>query len=189
MARRRRKNRKALKIVLFLVLLIAAGVICFLVWQSYFSGDNGDVKESVEDTSIEEETRVTKKVESKEDPVKEAEEEVVVEKDKVVQYEGENPNKQDDLTGVVTYAGVNDEVLMVRVNIDQYISGGSCNLVLRRGGADVYGATAEIVASVATSTCDGFDIPVSSVGAGSYEIVINLNSNGKAGTIRGEVNI
>ena len=89
----------------------------------------------------------------------------------------------------MTYAGVNDGVLMVRVNIDQYISGGSCNLVLRRGGADVYGATAEIVASVATSTCDGFEVPVSSVGAGSYEVVINLNSNGKAGTIRGEVNI
>lgn len=188
MARRRRKNRKALKIALFLVLLIVAGVICFLVWQSYFSGENNNTEESVEVEQTEE-VKKDNGVEDEKKVIEESRDEEVVEKEKVVQYEGENPNKQEELTGVVTYAGVNNGVLMVRVNIDQYISGGRCNLVLRQNGVDVYGASAEIIASVATSTCDGFEVPVSNIGVGDFDIVINLNANGKTGVIRGGVNI
>ena len=41
-------------------------------------------------------------------------------KDKYDEYAGEDPNEREDLTGVVTYAGVNGNNLMIRVNIDQH---------------------------------------------------------------------
>jgi len=116
-----------------------------------------------------------------------AEEEV--EKKKVVQYEGDDPNKSDELAGVITYAGVNNGVLMIRVSIDQYLTSGTCNLTLNRNGTTIYNSDANILGDVSTATCEGFDIPVAELGSGDVDININLSADGKSGAIRGEVGI
>ena len=36
MAKRRRRNKKWIGVALFLVLMVIAGVVCFLVYESYF---------------------------------------------------------------------------------------------------------------------------------------------------------
>ena len=119
----------------------------------------------------------------------EEKQEEVVENEKVYQYEGEDVNNKDILTGVVSYAGVNNDKLMIRVNIDQYLVEGTCSLKLKRNDNIIYTGTATIEGSVSTATCKGFDIPVAELGSGNLSIEIELDSNGKSGKIVGETTI
>lgn len=178
MAQKRKNSKKWIFWVLMLVFFMVAAVVCYLVWNSYF-------KDKKEDKPVEEEQSLVEESEKNEDSSEETVE--VVEKKKVVQYEGEDPNTQEELTGVVTYAGVNGNNLMVRVNIDQYLESGSCELSLMQNGV-AYSDVANIVGSAATATCKGFNVPVSGLG-GDYEIVIKISSGDKTGTINGKVKI
>lgn len=101
-------------------------------------------------------------------------------------YDGNDANTYENLTGFVTYVGKSGDKLMIRVSIDQYLSSGSC--VLELGD---YTASANISASAATSTCEGFDIPLSALGglSGDVDFVINLASGEKIGTINGSANL
>ena len=105
------------------------------------------------------------------------------------QYEGDDPNTTEELTGVITYAGVNGDKLMIRVNIDQFLDSGECGLGLRQAGMNVYNTSARVVSNASTATCEGFDVPVNELGEGNYQITIKLNAGGKTGTINGEVNV
>ena len=96
-ARRRKRSKKWISWLIILVLLIVAGVMVYLVWDNYFNDDKNKPEEpqaEVVDKTTEEEVK------------QEGAEQVRVEKEEVVQYEGENPNNATDLTGVVTYAGL-----------------------------------------------------------------------------------
>lgn len=180
MAKRRRRNKKWLKAILFLILIIVAGVICFLVWDSYFKDDNSEVESEVIEQPIVEQ--------GKTEAESEVEESVeVVEKEEVLQYDGADPNESVDLTGVITYTNVANGVLTIRVNIDQYISAGSCELALVRGGAEIYSETVQMIDSASTSTCKGFDVSTDGLGSGSTSIIINLSGDNKNGVISGEV--
>ncbi len=176
MAQKRKNSKKWIFWVLMLVLFVAAAVVCYLVWNNYF-------RDKKEDKPTEEQSLVEEHEEKKAEEKKEE----TIEKKKVVQYEGEDPNTQEELTGVVTYAGVNGDNLMIRVNIDQYLESGSCELSLMQNGV-AYSDVANIVGSAATATCEGFNVPVSGLG-GDYEIVIKISSGDKTGTINGKVEI
>ena len=149
------------------------------MWDAYFRDKQGDkVEISGGQTEIVEDSTV-----------KTTEVEEVVEKPKTIQYDGDDPNDLEELSGVVTYAGVTGDNLMIRVNIDQYLEGGTCELNLMRGGDIMHSETAEIVGNVTTSTCEGFDIPVNEVGSGNVEIIIHLKSGNKNGVINGGIGI
>ena len=178
MAQKQKKNKKWLFWVIIVLLFVVAAVVCYFVWNGYF-------KKKEEIKPAEEQSLVEKKKESE---VKEAQGVIEKEKKKVVQYEGEDPNEGGDLTGVVTYAGVNGGNLMIRVNIDQYLNGGSCELSLMQDSV-VYSDTVNIVSSAATATCEGFNVPINGLEKGNYKIVIKISSGGKVGTINGEVDI
>ena len=180
--RRRRRSKKWIGWLWFLLLVGVAVVICYLVWDAYF-------RDKI-DTEVEE-TEVTQVVaEKKEDKTEtEGAKEEVSEKEKVVQYDGDDPNAAQELTGVVTYAGVSGENLMIRVNIDQYLDGGTCTLGLRREGMNLYSAEAAIVDAVSTSTCEGFNVPMAGLGSGKTAIWIFLSSGEKTGEIYGEVEL
>ena len=106
-----------------------------------------------------------------------------------VQYDGTNPNLNDVITGAITYAGVSNDELVIRVNIDQYLNQGTCNLILSRDGVDVYGREAAIIDSASTSTCEGFNIPLSELTTGKYQVRIKLSSERKTGLIMGEASV
>lgn len=179
MAKKHKKQKKWIFRLIVLVLFVTAAVVVYLVWDAYFKDkkSNEDSGQSNEQTEI---------VEEVSEPVKTGE---IVEKPKVVQYDGEDPNALEELSGVVTYAGVAGENLMVRVNIDQYLEEGECELVLMRNGTTVYNSTARIIGNVATATCEGFDVPISYLGSGAMEVMVNLNSDGKSGVIQGRADI
>ena len=178
MAQKQKKNKKWLFWVIIMLLFVVAAVVCYFVWDGYFKKKE-EVKPVEEQSSVED---------KKEGEAEKAPEVVEKEKKKVVQYEGEDPNEREDLTGVVTYAGVNGNNLMIRVNIDQYLNGGSCELSLMQDSV-VYSDTANIVSSAATATCEGFNVPINGLGKGNYKIVIKISSGDKAGIINGEVDI
>ena len=180
MSKRRKRSKKWISWLIILVLLIAAGVVCYLVWDSYFR--DKPEPEASETSGIVESEEQKNNVDGEftgEGP----------EKKKVEQYDGDDPNLATDLSGVVTYAGVNNGVLMIRVNIDQYLDSGKCELTLTRGGATIHNSIASIIGSASTSTCEGFDVAVGELGGGNVEINIKLEANGRTGSIRGEANI
>ena len=185
MVRRRKRSKKWIFWLFFLILLIAAGYVCYAVWDGYFNNKK-------EETTTEEEKKDEGneiRVEENEEDEKGEEGEEIVQKEEVVQYDGENPNNSGGITGVVTYAGVSGNKLMIRMNIDQYLSGGECDLRLIEDGDEIYNDVVGLESSAATTTCMGFDIPVAAIGGGSFQIIIDVNSGGKNGTITGEVSI
>lgn len=180
MAKKQKKNKKWLYWLMMLVLFVLAAVIVYLVWNAYFKE-----KEEGQDLNVVEETV---EVEEKDEPEKEEDVEMPY-KPKVEQYDGEDPNGSDELSGVITYAEVNGEYLTIRMNIDQYLDSGECRLDLMRGGSIVHEEVTEIVGNVSTASCAGFDVPISIVGGGVVDIEIHLESDGKMGVVRGEANI
>lgn len=181
MARRRRRSKKWVFWLFFLILLVVAGVVCYLVWDNYFKTD--EPKEESGTSSVVEEKTEQKQEEKNEDSGEE------IKKEEVVQYDGESPNSGEGITGAVTYAAVSGANLMIRLNIDQYLTSGSCNLVLYKDGASVYGDTANLVGSASTATCEGFNVPVSEIGSGNFQIEVRITSGEKNGIIKGEASI
>ena len=181
---KRRSNHKWILRLVFLMLLIIAGVICYLVWDNYFNDGKNDARESQEQIVEDEEV-----VEEKQD--NEQQQEKIQEEDekKTKQYEGEDPNKGNELSGSVTYAEKLDSRIIIRVNIDQYLGDGECELNLVSGSTVVYNKAAKIVSAASTATCEGFDVPASNIGAGDYTILINLSSDNKKGVIKGEIKL
>ena len=186
MAQKRKRSKKWICWVVILVLLVAAGVVVYLVWDNYFR-DKSEETDAPKTSEVVE--RTEEKKETKKDG-KETENNDEEEDDKKVkQYDGEDPNKAESLSGVVTYAGVFDGNFMVRVNIDQYLSEGSCGLELIKDGAVAYSGTAAVAPMVSTATCDGFNIPVGELAEGVYEVAVKVEAGGKTGVIRGEGNV
>ena len=187
--RKRNKSKKWISRFAILILLVFAAAVVYLVWDSYFK---------VNDKKMDDEQQIFRQIEE-EEKVEEGLEEVIPEtkeeelsrdeEKKVVQYEGEDPNKSESLSGVVTYAGVSDDKLMIRVNIDQFLNSGECALSLVRGGAAIYSDITSVVSSAATATCEGFDVPVEQIGSGSVEIKIVVRAGEKTGTINGRVEL
>lgn len=168
--------------VIILVMLIVGGMI---IWRN---NTNDEKTEEVNTSKVEEkEKSETEKVEPATSDASVADK--AIEEKKVSQYEGEDPNKAEELTGVITYAGLSGDKLMIRVNIDQFLNSGECRLGLRQAGATVYNASARVVDNVTTSTCEGFDIPVSELGVGNTQIIIMVQSGEKTGMITGEATL
>lgn len=183
MAQKRRNNRKWLWWGggLVVVILVIVGVVIGV--NNTGSKDN-EIQNSSSDSSVEKQ-EITQ--DEQKDEKKFAEEEV--EKKKVVQYEGEDSNMADELSGVVTYAEVVNGNLMIRVSIDQYLTEGTCELNLVREGNVVYNSKVDIMGDATTAICKGFDVPVAEVGDGDVEININLSASNKSGIIRGKVSV
>ena len=179
--KRTRKSRKWISRLFFLLLIVAACVLCYFVWDAYFrdkSPKGDDPKQR--DSSVE-----TKTDDKKEEDKTEQKDE----KEKVPQYDGDDPNTAPGLTGAITYTGVSNGYLRIRVNIDQYLANGSCNVILTRGGTQIFSDYANIVSSASTATCEGFDIPVASLGSGSTQIKVTFSSGDRSGAVTGETSI
>ena len=177
-----RRRDKKVWLCLGVVAVLLAAVIVLLVLNNNGGGADSDVQENENSGVIAEktETGVEANAESTDN------EKV---KEEVVQYDGEDPNESEDITGVITYAAVSGDNLLVRVNIDQYLNSGSCELIISKSGEEVYTDTAEVVDSAATSTCEGFNVPLSALPKGELAISVRLDADQKQGNITGEVTI
>ena len=105
-----------------------------------------------------------------------------------VQNEGDDPNTLEELTGYITSANKVGNTLVLRININQYLSSGTCTLNLEKNGA-VVEKTAAIFPTASTSSCEGFDVPMSELSEGNWKVTISLSANGKTGTITGSTKL
>ena len=178
---KRKRNFRWVRWLIFLVLIVVAVVVVILVKNNFDKGVDNNTQQN-ENVDKPEENKPEGKSDSKNEGEPKQEE-------KAPQYEGDNPNKSETLTGLITYADVVNDELVIRVNIDQFLQSGNCNLTISRNGETYYNQSVGIQESVTTSTCDGYKIPVSGLPKGDFSVEINLDSDGKSGKITGRVRI
>lgn len=174
---KRRRNYKIGIIILAIIILGAGGVTAFMLLTHKADTSSDD--------EIQAPTQTT------ESPAKDTEKDTTKDNfNEVTQYEGESPNELHELTGVITYAAKSGENLSIRVSIDQTLGSGTCDLTMTSGSA-TYTATAPVIQSGATtSSCEGFDVPVSELSAGAkWGINIKISSGDKTGLIAGEASL
>lgn len=177
-----KKNRyKIDKVVVVVIIIVAAFAGGFFVANKLSRNDRDD-KAAVSDVVV------NNNAESKESQVAQHDSaEIAKEDDKTPEkYDGEDANNFGELSGTVTFAGIAGNKLMIRVNIDQFLASGTCSLTI--GG---YSSDVNISSSASTSTCEGFDIPLSDLSdlSGETEFSINLSSGDKQGLITGSVQL
>lgn len=95
---------------------------------------------------------------------------------------------QNSVTIEITASNQNGSVYQLRTLINDVISGGSCNLTLTKGSA-VVTKTAPIQSLAQSSTCQGFDIPVSELSKGTWNVKINLSDSNVNGSVTSTIEI
>lgn len=192
--KQRKKDKKWLWWVVFVtLLLVLIGGAVYLVWNGKMRVSNGGVSDKRDDETAsvmdeKEEGGEKDGKDSGDEDTEVTEEEKKEIAEKMEHYGDEDtPNGLDGLTGVVTYAGVIDGELVVRVNIDQYLTEGTCVLTLMQGGKSIYVETTGIKESATTATCEGFNVPVNGLVVEGAKITVGLSADGKRGEIVGEV--
>lgn len=105
-------------------------------------------------------------------------------------YEGQDVNQLEKLTGTITYSAKIADKYRIRVNIDQFLKlPGTCMLSIVSAGKVVYTDYVNIISNPSSGSCDGFDIPLTKLSPGEYNIKIEVNANQKTGIIEGKVTI
>lgn len=185
MAKAKNKKRRSKNRFLKLLVVIAIVVVGIILTTKYVNFDrlfkqNEMLNEEQQETSIndEKETIVSSA------PIDENGDS----KEEIKQYEGENPNQSESLTGNITYAGIVNKKVIIRVNIDQFLNSGTCTLIMRKGDMS-YSEKANIIESASTSTCKGFDIPTDKFNSGDWSIEIKMQSGDKTGLIGGSIKL
>ena len=98
------------------------------------------------------------------------------------QYESQDPNTYNDLTGIINYIGASDGTLNVRVSIEQSASG-TCNFTLTSpSGKSVVGSS-ELTIGPTSAFCS-FNTPATE--SGTWKVSVTAISNDKRGIITGE---
>lgn len=80
----------------------------------------------------------------------------------------------------------NGATLQVRTLIKEMISEGTCSLLLEKDGKKVT-RSAAIQALPSSSTCKGFDVNVSDLATGKWNITVNVTSGSSSGSTKGTI--
>lgn len=105
-------------------------------------------------------------------------------KEELVNSEYEKTNseesQQDQADFNVGFTAVNqmENNLQVRVLIDKIIPESTCRLILSNGSQQVIETTVT-VAMASNSTCQGFDVPLEEISPGSWEVRVQIDSQGQ----------
>lgn len=189
----RAKNKKQSKnhhifLLIILALAICAAITVALVVLNPLGGskptkENQETNNSSSSTEQKSESSDVKKEESKEEgkstePTPEAEK-------NNTQYEGENPNNSESLTGIINYIGISDDTLSVRVSIEQSVAGTCVFTITTPSGKTINGSSAISVGP--TSSFCSFSTPAQE--SGSWKVSVGATSSDKHGTITGEANL
>lgn len=105
--------------------------------------------------------------------------------EKTIQYEAENPNRLNELSGFITSALQDDTNLYINAMIAQYLKAdATCSLTLKGTNTDfTYTSTVRALPDVTTSNCEEFIVPITNLVPDYYQITIDLSSAEKQGII------
>lgn len=104
-----------------------------------------------------------------------------------------NPEKTDDPAqssdkGVqITSAYVNGDIFQVRTLIPSVTAEGTCTIRMTSSDQTTYTATAGVQPLSSSSTCKGFDIPLSSLGSGTWTVTVTYSTATSSSTATKEV--
>lgn len=176
----KKSPKKALLIAGIAVLILGGGV------YAYYTTRPSDDKRSTETTNNDnpKTSDETDKTDDKTTPTTPGEDG----KETPKQYEGDNPNTDKSLTGIINYKSVADGNLTLRVTIDQSLTSGTCSLKLTSTGKMVT-RSAPVITNPSSSTCEGFSVPVSELSSGQWAIEITVTSGSRTGTFKDKVTI
>ena len=168
-------NRKKRVLVISLI-IAAAGLLTFVilknqgVFNEYESQtDSSDIKNS--------------------DSSKNQKDNSYNDNEKPINDPQQNINHQtSEITGFITSSNVSGDNLVLRIQINELLSNGSCSLILSNSARSVT-KTSGVIDSATSSSCYGFDIPLSELSNGTWQIKVTVTSGDRTGIITGEVNI
>jgi len=89
----------------------------------------------------------------------------------------------------ITAANQNKGVLSIRILVQTLSSGGTCSLSMSGPAGKIYSAVAESQTGPSTSTCKGFDVPVSSLSSGTWTITIQYEDASVKGSASKEITV
>ena len=187
-----RKNKVIVWSLFFLVLIILAGVIVYQILKDNQSRSKTpslaestqNIENKIEKTNIPEAKTINNEDGTPEDAAA-GRTPKTPEK-----YEGQDVNQLEKLTGTITYSAKAANFYRIRVNIDQFLKlPGTCMLSVISDGKVVYTDYVNIISNPSSGSCKGFDIPLTKLSPGEYNIKIEVNANQKTGIIEGKVTI
>ena len=166
---------------IFLILVITAAIIYALVFfaprgsNSSELGQDPDASQSNQKIADNQTSEPINTTEKSTEPQPESEK-------NHPQYEGNNPNLSEGLTGIINYASIADSTLSIRVSIEQSVSGTCTFTIITPTGRTVTGQGA-ITAGPSSAFCS-FSTPATE--SGTWKISVNATSADKYGIITGE---
>ena len=187
-----RKNKIIVWSLFFLILIILAGVIVYQI-----------LKDNNKSSKVPILPEKTEKIESKIENTGVTNSETIKTEDGTPEdaaagrtpktpekYEGQDVNQLEKLTGTITYSAKTTDKYRILVNIDQFLKlPGTCMLSVISAGKVVYNDYVNIISNPSSGSCEGFDIPLTKLSPGEYNIKIEVNANQKTGIIEGKVTI
>lgn len=87
-----------------------------------------------------------------------------------------SPGKKDSVSLIITAANQNPPSFQIRSEIGAVTSEGTCTLTLTKGSKTVT-KTAEVQALPRISTCKGFDIPLSELSSGQWNVTLHFENS------------
>lgn len=189
----KKTSRKPLIITLSVALGLALAVA---LWYYALADRNEDSAST--DTSTTTQGEIADSVDKEADSTKASEDDTDEPKEQSVEhekekklpqlYEGGNSSTAPDLTGAITSKSIQGSNLVIRNTINQLISSGVCELTLTSASKTVT-KSAEIIQNPSSSACAGFDVPVSELGSGQWDLKIKVTSEDKELILNDKVNI
>ena len=187
-----RKNKVIVWSLFFLVLIILAGVIVYqIIKDNQLRSKTPSLAESTQniENKIENPNTPEAKIINNEDGT--PEDAVAGRTPKTPEkYEGQDVNQLEKLTGTITYSAKTADKYRIRVNIDQFLKlPGTCKLTVLSASRVVYTDSVSIISNPSSGSCEGFDIPLSKLPSGTYDLKIEVNANQKTGIIEGKATV
>ena len=189
--RRQRKNKAPIFIIFFFILAIITTIIVLKIFkiidQKGKPSSNSQATEIVHQKTDQPSTNNENQPIHTEDGTKEDAEAGRTPKTPE-QYEGQDVNQLDKLTGTITYSEKSGDKYRIRVNINQFLKlPGTCKLTITSASTIVYTQTVSIISNPSSGSCEGFDIPLSSIPSGDLNVKIEVNANQKTCLIEGRI--
>ena len=189
--RKQRKNKAPIFIIFFFILAIITTIIVLKIFkvidQKGKPSSNSESTEIVHQKTDQPSTNNENQPIHTEDGTKEDAEAGRTPKTPE-QYEGQDVNQLDKLTGTITYSEKSGDKYRIRVNINQFLKlPGTCKLTVTSASTIVHTQTVSIISNPSSGSCEGFDIPLSGIPSGDLNIKIEVNANQKTGLIEGRI--
>lgn len=103
---------------------------------------------------------------------------------------GEQPSapQSQEVAMTITASSQSESTYQIRTMISALVSSGTCQLQLTKGGSTV-SKSAGVAAFAQTSTCQGFDVPLSELSPGTWAVKASFNGSGKTGSTSSEIEV